>query len=345
MKQSPSGLPRLALLAGLLALWLSFGAGVRAQALVNPASAEASATGIERWLLRLNEAARERTYIGTFVVTAGGDMSSSRIWHVGEGGQQLERVESLTGTPRTTFRRDDEVVTFLPDSRTVVHETREALGLFPNLLNRADASVTQLYRLKILGTGRVAGLQADMARLLPLDNLRFGYQIWVEPRTGLLVKLQTLDAAGNVLEQAAFSDLQLDAPVAMVKLKALMDNTRGYRVQRPNLVKTTIEQEGWALGPTVPGFAPVRCYKRQGDARAAGPAPLQCVFTDGLASVSLFIEPFDWSRHTPMLVPTQLSMGATHVYVRQSGTWWMTAVGEVPTRTLATFVQALERVR
>ena len=307
--------------------------------------AQQTATGIERWLMRLHDAPRSCAYIGTFVVTTGSDMSTSRIWHVGNGERQMDRVESLTGTARTTFRRNDAVVTFLPDSRTVVHETREALGLFPNLLNRADASVTRYYRLRTVGQGRVAGLEADIVQLTPIDPLRFGYQIWTERKTGLMVKLQTLDAAGQVLEQAAFSELQLDAPVVMAKLKAMMDNTQGYQVISPTLVKTTVEDEGWVLGTPVPGFTPVRCYKRIEGGTSAANAPLQCVFSDGLASVSLFIEPFDAQRHGHLSAHNLMSMGATSVRMRQLGAWWVSAVGEVPPPTLAAFVQALERKR
>lgn len=319
--------------------------GLAAQAAMPVAPAEASATDIERWLIRLHEAPRNRAYAGTFVVTAGGDMSSARIWHVGEGDRQMERVESLTGTARTTFRRNDEVVTFLPTSRTVVHETREALGLFPNLLKKADASVTRIYRLRSIGQGRVAGLEADIVQLLPVDTLRFGYQIWTEQKTGLMLKLQTLDPSGKVLEQAAFSELQLEAPVSMAKLKALMDNTQGYRVVSPHLRKTTAQEEGWELGPAVPGFAPMRCYRRGEGAAEPGRGALQCVFSDGLASVSLFVEPFEPNRHARMLSAHPPSLGATSLRVRQVGPWCMTAVGEVPAQTLDRLMQAFEKKR
>ena len=325
--------------------WLTQGVALAQPALTPTAAPEQAATGIERWLMRLHEAPGTCAYIGTFVVTTANDMSTSRIWHVGKGDRQMERVESLTGTARTTFRRNDEVVTFLPGSRTVIHETREALGLFPNLLNRADAAVSHFYRLRSVGQGRVAGLDADIVLLMPVDPLRFGYQIWTEQKTGLMVKLQTLDPVGKVLEQAAFSELQLDAPVAMAKLAALMDNTQGYRVISPTLVKTTAEAEGWLLAAPVPGFAPVRCYKRLEGASSAANSPLQCVYSDGLASVSLFIEPFDPQRHGRLQAHHLVSMGATSLRVRQLGSWWLTAVGEVPPQTLAAFIQALERKR
>jgi len=195
----------------------------------------------------------------------------------------------------------------------------------------------------MLGQGRVAGLEADIAQLLPIDRFRYGYQIWTDQKTGMMIKMQTLDARANVLEQAAFSELELDAPMTMVKLKAMMDDTKGYQVVHPHLVQTTVDQEGWSLSTTVPGFAPIRCYKRLNGDGSIAKATLQCVFTDGLASVSLFVEPFDASRHAHILTHNQMSIGATSLHVRRLADWWLTAVGEVPPQTLATFVQALER--
>ncbi len=327
----------------------SFFAGTtwaQANAVAANASSGSAATesDVDQWLMRLHAASRLRAYAGTFVVTAGDFMSSSRIWHVCDGRQQVERVDALTGAPRSTFRRNDEVVTFLPVSRVVVHETRESLGLFPNLLKQADVSVAQFYRLRMTGRGRVAGLEADIVQLVPVDAMRFGYRIWTEQKTGLVIKLQTLDSAHAVLEQAAFSELQLGAPVVMAKLSAMMDNTQGYQVRTPGLVKTTAAQEGWQLKSSVPGFRPMSCHRRSDDELAGSQGgTLQCVFSDGLATVSLFIETFDPARHGKLLQHEQAAVGATQMLMRQSGPWWLTAVGEVPLQTLAAFARGLER--
>jgi len=315
-----------------------------AQSVVPQGSPETAAMDVGRWLTRMHDSARQRAYMGTFVVTAGGYMSSSRIWHVSDGQQQVERVEALTGDACSTYRRNDEVVTFLHTSHTVVRETRESLGIFPQLQHRNEASVSNFYRLKSAGQARVAGLQADVVQLLATDRWRFGYRVWTERKSGLVLKLQTLDATRQVLEQAAFSEVQLDAPVVMARLRAQMDNTLGYRVRAPRQVKTTAEQEGWKLTGAVPGFVLVNCYKRLDDvAPSQTIAPLQCIFSDGLASVSLFAEPFDHARHGSLPEHDQLDMGATHMRVRQFGPWWLTAVGEVPLPTLSAFVQAIER--
>lgn len=329
----------LALALGLLASGLA-----QAQPLVDPGQSEAAASGVEQWLMRMNEAARQCAYVGTFVIRAGNYVSSSRIWHVGDGQQQMERIEALTGTARSTFRLDDKVLTFLPTSHTIVNETREGLGVFPNLLKPVNASGTGFYRFRIVGQGQVAGLDADVVRLIPIDPLRFGYRLWTEKKYGLLIKLETLDAHNNVLEQAAFSKFQLDAPVTLTELKALMNNTQGYQMAPASRPATTVEQEGWALVSGVPGFTPVQCNKAAEGAGSAARSPsMQCIFSDGLASVSVFIEPFEASRHARLLVHDQLAMGATHMRVRRLGPWWLTAVGEVPPQTLMDFLQAFER--
>lgn len=332
--------------ATLLMLSVSLTAAQAETASVPPVTgySKAADRSVNDWLIRMHEASRRRAYIGTFVVSAGGAMSSARIWHVCDGAQQMERVEALTGAPRSTFRRNDQVMTFLPESRVVVAEKRESLGLFPNLLQSNDSSIGQYYRARATGRERVAGFEADVVQLRPEDGWRFGYRIWIEKRTGLMVKLQTLNGEGHVLEQAAFSELQLDVPVSMAKLTRMMGNTEGYQIEKPDMVKTTAAAEGWVLKNAVPGFKPMNCYKRSvgpaADVRQEG--TLQCIFSDGLASVSLFVDAFDARRHAQ---PGALAFGATHTLTRHVGDWWLTAVGEVPAQTLAAFAQGLERTK
>lgn len=301
--------------------------------------------------MRMHDASRKRAYTGTFVVSsASGNLSSARIWHVCEGDQQMERVEALTGVPRSTFRHNDQVITFFPQTQVARTERRESLGLFPNLLKSSDSAIDEFYAARQVGSDRVAGFDASVVQLKPKDKLRYGYRIWSEKKSGLVVKLQTLDTDGRVLEQAAFSDLQIDAPVKMGTLVHMMGDTAGYKVVTTELVKTTAAAEGWSLKNPVAGFKPMSCYKRpmaaDGGAIGAADNTLQWVFSDGLASVSLFVEAYDPSRHTR---EAHLVMGATQMLTRHlsgpTGDWWITVVGEVPLQTLKAFAQSLERTK
>lgn len=320
--------------AAAVVLWAAHG----------PALAQAQdVASVNAWLMRVHQASRQGAYTGTFVVSAGGSMASAKIWHVCEGNQQMERVESLSGVPRATFRRNDRVVTFFPESKVAIVESRESLGLFPNLLKSSDSAIGDFYQLKPQAGDRIAGFDADVVQLVPRDRLRYGYRVWSEKKTGLVIQLQTLDLDGRVLEQAAFSELQLDAPVSMGKLSQMMERTEGYRVEHPDLQKTSADTLGWTLRKPVAGFKPMGCYRRPAAAGAAERREdtMQWAFSDGLATVSLFVEAFDGRRHVRE-GGTDFG-GATHTLTRRLGGWWVTAVGEVPLSTLNVFIQELER--
>lgn len=336
MKPVPFRIARQRLAHGLLVLWAASTLGLGpAQAGPAGRGEEKGERSISEWLTRMHEASRQRSYIGTFVVSSSnGSMSSARIWHACDGQRQVDRVETLTGPARQTFRRDDEVLTFVPESRTVKSERRESFGIFPEPLNPGETAIPEFYAARRLGNDRVAGYDADVVAVAPKDALRFGYRIWSEKKSGLVVKLQTLDEQGNVLEQAAFSELQLDAPVRMHKLAQMMSVPDGWRVEKPDALKTTAANEGWTLKAQVPGFRPMSCYKRPAE------GVLQWIFSDGLASVSLFVEAYDARRHQQEGVFTS---GATNTLTHRVQDWWVTAVGEVPAQTLKAFALSLER--
>ncbi len=300
----------------------------------NPAS-KANVGGyksVNEWLMRIHDASRRRAYTGTFVVSVGSEMASARIWHVCDGEQQMERVESLTGAPRSTFRRNNQVVTFFPDTKVARTEERESLGVFPNFLKSNDSAIAEFYNIKMLDAERVAGFEAEVVQLVAKDSLRYSYRIWTERKSGLVVKLQTLDSNGGVIEQTAFSELNLDAPVKMDKLAAMMNNTAGHKLEHIEMSKTTAISQGWTMSRGVAGFTPVSCFKRT--------EGMQWIFSDGLAAVSLFVEPFDRKRHTQ---EGTWARGATQTLVKRMDDWWLTAVGEVPAPTLKVFAQQLER--
>ncbi|MCT8174772.1 MucB/RseB C-terminal domain-containing protein [Variovorax sp. CY25R-8] len=312
---------------------------------------ESPGMSVTEWLQRMHAGARQRNYVGTFVVSApGGDLSSARIWHVRDGEQQIERIEALSGPQRSTFRRNQSVMTFLPEAKVVKVEKRENLDLFPNLPDKQDSSIGEFYDVRPIGKDRVAGFDADVVQLNPHDGLRFGYRIWSERRTGLVVKLQTLDDQSRVVEQSAFSELQLDVPVKAQALAQMMANTAGYRIEKLELERTSAQDEGWTLSAPVAGFKPRSFFRRpaaDGDKNAATQdRTVQWIFSDGLASVSLFIERYDAKRAPRDGV---LTIGATNAIRRRlpepANDWWLTAVGEVPQSTLDAFAQSLARTR
>jgi sigma-E factor negative regulatory protein RseB len=192
-------------------------------------------------------------------------------------------------------------------------------------------SLDRLYRLREGGGQRVAGHDAKVVELLPHDASRWGYRIWTEAQTGVVIKLQTLDGRGAVLEQVAYTELQLGASVSMQALEQRMKNTEGYVVKPRALKKSTWPPYVRLKPESILGFSAMSCYQRAETDAPALAARAHCIFSDGLASVSVFVEPI---RADAPFTPTQTQRGATQVVTQALGPYWVSAMGEAPPETL-----------
>lgn len=320
---------------------------VRAQAQEASSGVPAQAREVRAWLMRIHEAASHRNFQGTFVVSGGGTVSSARIAHFCEGPNQFERSESLDGQARYVYRHNDVVTTLWPASKVAMVEQRNLLAQFPALLQAGDDRIADFYEVQRQGGAeRVAGHEANVLVVNPRDTLRYGYRLWADQASGLLLRADVMGARGEVLESSAFSDVVIGVKPQPESVLAPMKRLDGYRVLRPAMTPTLLESEGWQLRQPAPGFRLVSCVKRpmENASPDAKDTPeqqvLQTIYSDGLTYVSVFIEPFDPQRHTrPMLA----SVGPTQTLMLQQGEWWVTVLGDVPPATLRMFAKGLER--
>ena len=312
------------------------------------ASAPASApTDMRAWLLRIHDAASRQNFQGTFVVSGGGNVASARIVHFSEGHDQYERIESLDGRQRKVFRHNDVVHTVWPASHVAMIEQRGMLNSFPALLQAGDDGLAGWYDVKADGLDRVAGHEANVLEVKARDAYRYGYRLWADRASGLLLRADVVGDHGEVLETSSFSDVAIGVRPQPESVVQAMRKLDGYRVVKPVMTPTRLEIEGWSMKQVAPGFRLVSCVSRQmealggeGGSDPAAPPVIQAIYSDGLTYVSVFIEPLRTSRHgAPMLG----ALGATSTLTQPLGDWWVTVVGDTPPATLKLFVSALER--
>ena len=290
---------------------------------------------------QIPRAAQRENYEGVFVYQRGTFVQSSRIVHYATHGGEYESLETLDGKPRKLLRHDDDLYTYVPERHLCIVERRQNRDAFPALLSDSGQQVLAIYDLKPLGADRVAGVNAQVFELDPKDANRFAHKLWTDAKTGLLLRAQTLDASGQVLEQVSFTQLQIGVPVQTAPIAAGIRNTAGWTLVRPPVAPVDIEAQGWQLNPDVPGFRKIREVRRPMAAREAGAPPIpvdQAVFSDGLATVSVFIEPAERNSRKEGAGAS----GATHVLVTRHGDYWITLLGEVPQGTLQLFASAIK---
>lgn len=298
---------------------------------------------VRSWMARLEHAAAALNYQGTLVSSAGGVVSSSRVVHYIEGKQHYERIEALDGEARLVLRHNGITQTLWPRTRLAVIEHRLAMPGFPGL---PPGTSDDVYEVRMLGSERMAGYEAQVLMFRPRDAHRFAQRLWAERSSGLLLRADVLGERGQVIESASFSELTIGAKPNPKLVPQAMRRLDGFRIVRPAATRTSLEAEGWSLARPVAGFQLIGCMRRdlgalEEPSAAGGNQVLMAVFSDGLTHVSVFVEPFDAQRHKPVAT----SLGATHTVMSRSGNWWVTAMGDVPMATVELFSSALVRHR
>jgi len=309
--------------ACILALLFALGAGA-AQA--QPAEALA-------WMRKIHDAALKLSYTGTFVYQHGDRSESSRITRYVDQRGDIERLEMLDGVPREIVRTRDVVRCYLPGSRVVKIERRTRDRSFPALLPERIGALARHYDLALGETRRIAGFDCQSIVLTPKDDLRYGYRLYADAKTGMLLKAVIVDPSGERVEQFTFTQLAIgNVTRDMVRPRHASGK---WRVE--DAAASPARLAGWGLSAELPGFHKVfELKRRMTDAKPVG----QMVYSDGLAAISVFIEPLE-ARRGP-LSPGIASMGAIHVYTREVANHRVTVVGEAPAASVQRIANAVE---
>ncbi|GGC18184.1 sugar dehydratase [Oxalicibacterium flavum] len=292
------------------------------------------------WLKKIQTSAKQLDYSGTFVYQQGNQVRTSRISHIRSGRNELEKLEILDGKPREYIRNNEEIACYVPENKSIRVEKRVSQDVFPAILGAQPDELLQHYALKKGEVGRVAGHDCQTIVLAPRDKLRYGYKLWVEQSTGLLLKAQTLNEKNDVVEQIAFTQIVI-GNVDAASVKPSFRNTQGWQVE--NAVMQDADLSGWSVKAMPPGFKKTRQMKRLvTDVPAEGGQPVQrevsqIVYTDGLAAISVFIEAGSQSR-----TEGTMQQGAMNIVGKRQGDYWLTIVGEVPAAAIRQVANSIE---
>lgn len=283
-------------------------------------------------LQRMNTALAQRNYVGTLRHERGGRAESLRIVHRVRGNEIAERIVPLDGSRREFIRRGPELITFLPDQGVALVERRPRVGgVFPSL-PQLDGRASQLYSVAAVRSVRQQGREASLLVLEPRDGYRYGHRIWIDSRTAMPLKAELRDERGTVLEEISFTELRLltDIPDADFRPAVPTAGLRWYRSASVPVVAARGAAPSWTAGRLPPGFRLTQSA-RQNLPGVDGPVD-HLVFSDGIASVSVFIGARDGA--TPRSPPSATQPGgASTTYVTRVEGRPVTVVGEVPLRT------------
>ncbi|MES2635911.1 MAG: MucB/RseB C-terminal domain-containing protein [Pseudomonadota bacterium] len=295
----------------------------------------------DAWLIlqKAAFAARELNYQGIFTYQNGSQARSVQITHMNDSGREFTRNMVLdnkmqVGQPREVFSQGSDIVIFHPKNDKVIIEKRRGQNLFPAMLPVNLQSLKLSYVARIGMLDYVAGRQAQVIELIPKDAYRYSYKIWTDTEYGLLVKMTLLNDKTETLEQIAFQEISMLNSRDLNWFQPKIDASKSYVMEDaalPSKVHTD-----WIVAELPPGYIKVDHVELIVNGRSS---PVnQMIFSDGIASVSLFIEPINKGMRPKM---GHKLVGSTNICANVIDGYQVVVVGEVPLATVQQIAKAV----
>jgi sigma-E factor negative regulatory protein RseB len=311
MRLDRSAQARIATLALLLSVGVAFGAEPK------------------EWLERMNRALTTRNYVGVFTHNQGGRVETLRIIHRVRGGDVSERLLSLDGPGREFIREGSELTCYFPDRREVIVERRAPDGLLLGNLPVLDEGESHVYEIRGGQRERLLGRTTRVVALSPRDSYRYGYKLWIDEQTSMPLKTQLCDQSGQVIEQIVFSNIDLPERIPDSMFKPQVDASTYRWLRAEPRVASSSTPAMWDAMRLPPGF---RIATRSAQAMpGSSELTAHLVYTDGIASVSVFVEP---RKAASGSAQGAARVGSSSAYSTVVDGHQVTAVGEVPPSTV-----------
>ena len=303
-----------------------------------------SATGVGEeqarphdWLDRMSDAVQTASYEGTVIRLQNGEVQALKVVHTVTDGVVREKLVVQEGNGLEIIRNGNEVHCILPDRKSVlVEEWNDQSTLFSTLPS-SDLRFGSEYDVSIVRKGRVAGRKSVMLAIRPHDNFRYGHRIWLDIETGLPLHTQLIGEDGAPRQQVKFADIRFDGEILASSLAPSYstENFKWYTEPRRRN-KQPVETD-WVSDELPSGFRVISVLKER--LPGAEYPVTHILYSDGLASVSVFIAPVGDGESAK-----RSRMGGSKSYSTTAGDHHVTAVGEVPEITVEQIARSMRRV-
>jgi sigma-E factor negative regulatory protein RseB len=290
------------------------------------------------WLRKMATASRQLNYNGTFVYRHASQTETSRVVHyVNHAGGEFEKMETVDGPAREIIRTNDQVICYLPETKTVLIEKR-GKRRFPVLVPEQLAGVSDNYTINVTGSERVADHECRVIVLTPKDKMRYGHRFCAEVGSGLPLRARTVSEKNEPLESFAFTELRIGGSFNRDRVRSrYAAKSKNWKVDHSAFsIAETPTDTGWVLTQQPAGFKKMMELTRSFAGRSAKVSHI--VYSDGLAAVSVFIEPMPKTRPVQSLS----HQGAVHIYTRTISDYMVTVLGETPAATVVQIANSLE---
>ncbi|NQZ81597.1 MAG: MucB/RseB C-terminal domain-containing protein [Colwellia sp.] len=277
------------------------------------------------WLQKLSLSLKQLNFNTSFVVVKNNQAEPYHWFHgINEGGEELEIISLLNGPRRDVLRKGSIVSYIEPELPPYSIATKQISGPIPTVFRGDMSSISSSYDFVSVGRSRVLGRPAQLIRIVSKDQHRFGYWLWLDQESSLLLKFALITRTGQLLEQVQFTHLEIT--------KHLSENLKQLETaelpQISEVPKSFQENDmAWRVGWLPNGFKRIKANRHR---ISSTKQPVEfMLFSDGLVNVSVYINnSADKQRAVEYVMD-----GATVVLNQVNKGFEVSVVGKIPSKT------------
>jgi sigma-E factor negative regulatory protein RseB len=286
-------------------------------------------------LERLSQSLRQLNFNTSFVVVKNNQAEPYHWLHgivekqaddnnKNESDIELEILALLNGPRRDILRINNTVSYIEPEYAPYSISSEQISGPIPTVFGRDIRVLENNYHFVSVGKNRVLGRAAQLIRIVPKDSHRFGYWLWLDQQSGLLLKLAVITRKGNLLEQIQFTHLEITDTISE-NLKQLQ------ATELPKIIDITAQQKStdlaWQVNWLPSGFESVKSNRHR--INTSKQTVEFMLFNDGLVDVSVYVNPSKDKQRAMEFA----NDGATLVLSQVINNIEVSVVGKIPLET------------
>ncbi len=280
-------------------------------------------------LEKMSSATHNLNYDGVFVYSRGNQLDSMRIIHKVDEKGEVERLISLTGANREVVRDNQDVTCIYSDNQTVMVDKGGPNKFLATNFPESVARISGHYQFQVLGKDRIAGRPTQIIEITPKDEYRYTYRLWVDSETSLMLKSAVVNMQEKTLETVLFTQIDIPHEISSDLMTPMNAADFSWHTNEQKSDLGSQNESQWKVLWLPNGFLIESTHEQ---VFAEKQYPLEhLVYSDGLATVSLYIEKVEKDKE-PM--NGYVSLGAVNAYTISKEGSQITVVGELPAKTV-----------
>lgn len=287
------------------------------------------------YLKAMQQAHRQLNYELLYIIQKDDDVESLRYRHAFWEGKEFAQLLRLDYAREEIILRDD-IVGYFGEFQPFSLQTNHIIDNLPSVLHSQFSNLDDYYFVDA-GKMRTANRLARVIRIVPRDDFRYQYELWIDEENHLLLRSDLLDRDRQVLEQFRVIQsgndeqlLRIVEPINALLFPTLLSN-------KPQEVPA---QVNWRMNWVPRGFKPIESSPNHLTLFTGEQVESQR-YSDGLFSFTVY-----FAENKGVTFDDQFwREGKTSIYSQTVDQTDIIIIGDIPLVSARHILQKIEKIQ